>query len=485
MRNILAVTLVWGLAVTSADAQQRAETVDTRIGKLDFELGLPTEKTVTKLFDELDFQRAVQCYIWALPIVGMEQLINVSQANSGAQDGEVTIAEGYRNVSAYLTVNATTPYVFGALDLAKNGPTVLAVPPGLIAGSVVDMWQRATTDIGVTGPDRGRGAKFLLVGPGQQVPDADGYLVVHSPTFRTVFFFRALDPDPVKANSLKTGVQVYPFAQREHPAPTRYITPSPSNPVTQSYQPRGLEYWKVLSQALANETVEDRDRFFMAILKPLGMEPGKPFAPDERQIKLLTEATIVGEAMAKANAFDKRFAGARYRPDANWDYVIMVDPRQDLPGFSQLDERAAYTYEAVLMSQAMVTKTPGLGQTYLASYRDSNGAPFDGASTYRLHVPPNPPAKQFWSVTLYDLNTRSLIQNKEQLADRSSRQPDLLNNADGSVDLYFSPTAPKGFEKNWIPTVPGQAWFTYLRLYAPTEAYFEKTWKLPDIEKVQ
>ena len=144
--------------MTSADAQQRAETVDTRIGKLDFELGLPTEKTVTKLFDELDFQRAVQCYIWALPIVGMEQLINVSQANSGAQDGEVTIAEGYRNVSAYLTVNATTPYVFGALDLAKNGPTVLAVPPGLIAGSVVDMWQRATTDIGVTGPDRGRGA---------------------------------------------------------------------------------------------------------------------------------------------------------------------------------------------------------------------------------------------------------------------------------------------------------------------------------------
>jgi hypothetical protein len=189
--------------------------------------------------------------------------------------------------------------------------------------------------------------------------------------------------------------------------------------------------------------------------------------------------------MAKANAFDKRFAGARYRPDAHWDYVIMVDPLQDLPGFSQLDERAAYTYEAVLMSQAMVTKTPGQGSTYLASYRDSGGSAFDGASTYRMHVPPNPPAKQFWSVTLYDLSTRCLIQNKEQLADRSSRQPDLLKNADGSVDLYFSPAAPKGFEKNWIPTVPGQAWFAYLRLYAPTEAYFDKSWALPDIEKVK
>src|ERR1022692_312103 len=132
------------LATTVADAQQ-TQSVETRIGKLDFEQGLPTEKTVTKLFDELDFQRAVQCYLWALPIVSMDQLINISQANSGAKDGEVTIAEGYRNVSAYLTANATTPYVFGALNLATTGPTVLAVPPGLIAGSVVDMWQRATT----------------------------------------------------------------------------------------------------------------------------------------------------------------------------------------------------------------------------------------------------------------------------------------------------------------------------------------------------
>jgi hypothetical protein len=472
------------LATTVADAQQ-TQSVETRIGKLDFEQGLPTEKTVTKLFDELDFQRAVQCYLWALPIVSMDQLINISQANSGAKDGEVTIAEGYRNVSAYLTANATTPYVFGALNLATTGPTVLAVPPGLIAGSVVDMWQRATTDIGVTGPDKGHGAKFLLVGPGQQVPDAEGYFVVHSPTFRTVFFFRALDPDPAKANALKTGVQVYPFAERESPKPTRYITPSPGRPVTLSYQPRGLEYWKVLSEALANESVEDRDRFFMAMLRPLGIEPGKPFTPDERQEKLLTEAAFIGESMAKANSFDKRFAGARYRPDARWDYVIMVDPLQDLPGFSQLDERAAYTYEAVLMSRAMVTKTPGQGSTYLASYRDSTGSAFDGASTYQLHVPPNPPAKQFWSITLYDLNTRTLIQNKEHLADRSSRQPDLLKNADGSVDLYFSPTPAKGFETNWIPTVPGQAWFTYLRLYAPTEAYFDKSWKLPDIERVK
>ena len=133
----------------------------------------------------------------------------------------------------------------------------------------------------------------------------------------------------------------------------------------------------------------------------------------------------------------------------------------------------------------MVTKTPGVGQAYLDVYRDKDGRAFDGAKTYHLHVPPNPPAKQFWSVTLYDLDTRRFIQNKEQIVDRSSRLPDLAKNGDGSVDIYFSPTAPKGFEKNWIPTVPGQSWFPLFRLYAPLEAYFDKSWPLPDIEKVK
>ncbi len=221
------------------------------------------------------------------------------------------------------------------------------------------------------------------------------------------------------------------------------------------------------------------------MLKPLGIEKGKLFQPDERQRKILTEAAFVGEAMAKANSFDKRFKGARYRPGAHWDYVIMPDPAQDLADYSQLDERAAYTYEAVALSKAMVSKTPGAGQAYLGSYRDKAGHAFDGANSYRLHVPANPPAKQFWSVTLYDVDTRTIIQNKEQIADRSSRQPDLVKNADGSVDLHFGPAAPKGFEKNWIPTVPGKAWFAYFRLYAPLEAYFDKTWPLPDIEKAK
>jgi hypothetical protein len=310
-------------------------------------------------------------------------------------------------------------------------------------------------------------------------------MVVRSSTFLVLFYYRALETDPAKAEATERGLRVYPWSQRANPPETRYLTPDPKKIMQMASTARGMEYWERVAEIINREPMEDRDRFFVAMLRPLGIEKGKPFKPDARQKRILTEAAFVGEAMAKANDFDKRFTGARYRPDTHWDYVIMMDPAQDLPGYSQLDERAAYFYEGILMTRAMISTTPGVGQAYLGAYRDEDGHAFDGTNTYHLRVPPNAPAKQFWSVTLYDIDTRALIQNKQQIADRSSRMPDLVKNADGSVDLYFGPTAPKGLEKNWIPTVPGRAWFTWFRLYAPLEAYFDKIWPLPDIEKVK
>jgi hypothetical protein len=140
----------------------------------------------------------------------------------------------------------------------------------------------------------------------------------------------------------------------------------------------------------------------------------------------------------------------------------MFDPSQESEFYSQLDERTDYFYEAVTTTKGMVSKTPGVGQAYLGAYElAADGSRFDGGKNYRLHVPPNAPAKQFWSVTLYDVDTRSFIVTKELIADRSSR-----------MDLV----------ENWIPTVPGRGWFALFRLYAPTEAYFAKSWPLPPIE---
>lgn len=457
-----------------------AETVETRVGTIELELGVPSEHSAQVLFDSMDFQRACQAYLWALPAVGFEYILREQRNELGAKNGDVVIYKGHRDVSRFLTPNVTTPYIIGFMELAEAGPMILKVPSGAIAGSAMDFWQRPLTDFGMTGPDQGKGGMYLLVGPGQEPPQglpAD-VRIVRSPTFGIGFFYRALDEDPSQAEAMEKAIRTYPWSQRDNPRPTQHIKPNAPQTAT---LPRGMAYWEQLAAVINREPVDDRDRFFVAMLMPLAIERGKQFKPDERQLKLLTEGAQVGELMAKANSYDKRFPGSKYRSDAHWDYVIMADPAQDLPGHSQLDERAAYFYEAVALSKGMVTKTPGVGQAYLGTYRDKSGNAFDGGKSYRLRVPPNPPAKQFWSVTVYDTQTRGIIQNTQKIADRSSRQ-NLVANPDGSVVIYFGPNAPNGFEKNWIPTVPGRSWFTYFRLYAPLEPYFDRSWPLPDIE---
>lgn len=479
---IACLTSAMGLSLGVGPAVH-AESVKTRVGRIELELGVPTEHSAHGLFDSMDFQRACQAYLWALPAVGFEYVLREQRNDLGAKNGDVVIYKGHRDVSRFLTPNVTTPYIIGFMDLAEAGPMALQVPAGAIAGSAMDFWQRPLTDFGMTGPDQGQGGLYLLVGPGQEPPQGlpANVKIVRSPTFGIGFFYRALDADPAKAEAMEKAIRTYPWSQRDNPRATQHIKPNAPQTAT---LPRGMEYWEQLAAVINREPVDDRDRFFVAMLRPLGIERGKAFKPDDRQRKLLTEGAQVGELMAKANSFDKRFPGSRYRSDTHWDYVIMADPAQDLADYSQLDERGAYFYEAVALSKGMVTKTPGVGQAYLGSYRDKNGHAFDGGKSYRLRVPPNPPAKQFWSVTVYDTETRGIIQNTQKIADRSSRQ-DLVANADGSVDVYFGPKAPKGFEKNWIPTVPGRSWFTYFRLYAPLEPYFDRSWPLPDIELVK
>lgn len=464
---------------------ETVRTVDTRIGKLDFELGMPTSETTTKLYDEMDFQRAVQCYLWGLPTVGMEELKQGIRRDTGVRNGDLAVLDGYRNLSVILTPNLVTPYILALINLAETGPVVVDYPAGMTAGALIDWWDRPITDVGLPGPDMGQGARFLFVGPGQEAPQVDGYRIFRSRTFNTLFFYRVLETDPAKADALVKSVRIYPFSQRENPPPMSVLVPKAEAEHRSQSHSRGLAYWERLAQAINIEPIEDRDRFFGAMLKFLGIEKGKPFNPDERQRQILTDAAFVGEAMAKASVFEKRMDGYRYRPDARWDYIIPAwfAVEQDVEDSTQFEERTTLFYEGIGMSAGSLPKTPGIGQSYLAAYRDAEGYALDGGKSYRLHLPPNVPVNQFWSVTLYDIETRCLIQNEEQIADRSSRM-DLVKNADGSVDLYFGPSAPKGMEKNWIPTVPGRAWFTYIRFFGPLEPLFNKTWCPEDIEKV-
>lgn len=459
--------------------------VDLPFGSVNLKGGLPaTPADTQKLFDQLDFQQASQAYLWSLPIVAFAQWEHAHSDIFGAKPSDLVLYSSYADRLGILTANATTPYIMSFTDMSKTGPMVIELPPGPTAGGLSDFWQREIAVMGEMGPDAGKGAKYLIVPPGTTPPaEAKAYRVIQSPTMNFFFGIRALDPDAAKAMALVKQVRIYPFSERANPPETRLV--SPEGKRWYGGQPRGLDYWRRLHAIVQTEPVAERDRFYMAMLANLGIEKGKPFDPDARQQKILLQGAQAGELMAKANTFDKRFADTRHWPDRRWDYIlVMPDPDQRIGDRDALLERAAYFYEAVTYSKAMKTQTPGVGQAYLAAYTDKDGQWLDGGANYTLHVPANPPAKLFWSVTVYDSDTRALIDNAQKRGDRSSRDQ-LKRNADGSMDLYYGPKPPASGEANWVQTIPGRPWYGYMRFYGPTEGYFDKSWKLPDIEKVK
>lgn len=450
--------------------------------KLDGEL--PSKESIPALFDEMDFQQATQCYLWGLPIVAFAEWQQQHYKTFKASSNDLVLYNSYDDRLGILTANATTPYIMTFIDLAANGPTVIEMPAGHTAGGLADFWQREQAVIGEMGPDKGKGGKYILVPPTIKDFKADGYFIVPCNTVNMFFGFRALDPDPKIKETLLKEVKIYPYAQRANPEPTKVVSP-PAGKKWLGIQPAGIKYWERLHAILQNEPVEERDRFFMAWLRNLGIEKGKAFVPDERQKKILIAAAEKGQQMAMVNSFSKRFADIKHWPDKKWDYVlIMKDPSQHADNYDEFFERSSYFYEAVTYSKAMITKIPNVGQAYLGSYYDNEGNWLDGGKNYTLNIPANPPAVNFWSITIYDSATRCLIDNPQKNADLSSRK-DLIKNKDGSVDLYFGPKAPAGKEKNWVQTLPGKHWFTYMRFYGPTTAYFDKSWKMDDIKEVK
>ena len=459
--------------------QAQAETFKTPIGSLsftqDFANGYPTDATVKKLYDARDFQRACQAYLWSIPIVSMAQWQYAHTEQLGAKNGQIVFVESYDDKLGGLTYNATTPYVLPFIDLA-DGPWVVVMPEGEVRGAAHDMWQIGIEKMTEPG-------KYLFVGPGQDVPGSaksEGYRILKSPTMSLLLGIRLMSPERDVRMDVLEKIAIYPYAERKNPKPRGYITPN-GKPWLAAH-PRGMEYWERLADVLNREPVAERDRFFMAMLRPLGIEKGKPFKPTKRQKLILTQATLVGEAMAKANDFAKRMEEAHYMDGLQWHFATVANPDQRTEYYDQLDERAAWLYEAVTNDPAMHGQKTGKGQVYMGAYKDKDGDWLDGGKNYVLHVPPNAPAEAFWSITVYDVDTRCLIRNEQKIADRSSRM-DLIKNTDGSVDIYMGPDAPKGKEKNWIPTVPGKAWFPYFRLYSPKKAFLDRTWVLPDIEK--
>jgi hypothetical protein len=478
---ILAAALVSALAFATTGT--RAEEINTRIGKIETTNGFPTAEAGQKLFDESDFQRATQSYLWGLPAVGFHGLHLSHQKTFGAKDGEVVLYVTLKDKAGMLTPNLTTIYAMSFWNLEKQGPLVIIVPAGASAGGVLDIWQRPITDVGQTGPDKGLGGKYLLLAPGAPDIVNPEYIVKRSTSNQVWFATRGLGADPVAAEALVRKYQLYAYDERPRPPTTRFIPVG--GKTWSSEQPRDIKYFEYLHDVLAGEVPEERDRFFHGMLLSVGIEQGKPFAPTDRQKKILNDAAVTGDLLGRLTAYSKRVEGTEVWKDKHWEYANMVELDQTYKGYAQIDERASWFYEAIGNTVGMQGRTLGFGQLYLEAQKDKTGAWLDGGKSYRLRVPANAPVEQFWSVTLYDNLTRGPVISPQGAADISSRTQGLEVNADGSVDLYFGPQKPAGANANYVMTVPKKGWFTYFRFYGPKEAYFDKSWQLPDMDELK
>jgi hypothetical protein len=488
--GIAAAALIGVLSTAGLHAQSTTpDSVNTRIGAMKFERGYPTEETARKLFDELDYQRAVQAYLWAYPAVSFESIRLALKQDFGADHHDMVIADNFLDAkSLWLTANDTTIYAVTNVDLGKAGPVVVEVPPGAIVGLIDDFWQRSATDVGLPGPHGDKGGKFLLVPPGYkgELPKT-GYVLRHATmnNYNVMVrgIFTDLNKDVPNAVATVKKMRVYPLSERD-PKPNKFT--SMSGKAMNTLPPAGMEFWARLSAFINNNPVQERDRFFMAMLKPLGIEKDKPFNPDARQRAILEDAARIGDAMGRTMLFDseQRFSGATAMAGTNWNWVLLVNPKQETASYSQLDERLHYTYGAIYTSPGIGIMKAGPGSNYIQAFKDKDGNRLDGGKSYRMRVPPNVPAAAFWSVTLYDSAIRSMIQNSNNDSARSSYDK-LKANADGSIDLHFGPKAPAEAGVNWIETVAGKGFYPMMRFYSPKAGLFDGTWKLPDVELVK
>jgi hypothetical protein len=353
--------------------------------------GYPGPGTTDKLLDEIDYQRACQAYIWAIPIVGMAEWSDVNKNNFKAKNGQWVSYTNFEEKLGIMTPNFTTPYVVGFCNLSETGPLVIDFPKGLLGGMVMDFWQRSLTDLGMIGPDKGQGGKYLIIGPGQTDLKPGGYYIIHSPTNNIFFGTRILNP--AQADELIPKMNAYPYKNAAN-APKPDVIKAGTG--WSQMPPHGLLYWQRLAEMINQEPVEERDRFFMAQLRFLGIEKGKPFQPDARQTRILTEGAKTGEMMAKVNTYNRRFAEPMW-PGTHWKDVLTVNTTQHEEFYDQLDSRAAYFYEGVAISEGMRLKKPGPGQRYVGCYQDKDGEYLSGSNIYKIHVPANPPVEQFWS----------------------------------------------------------------------------------------
>jgi hypothetical protein len=451
----------------------------------DFKGGYPTPETVRKAYDDADLARAVQAYKFFYPTVSFEGTWR-GNIQEGAVPNEVfALLEGSPRQLVF-TPNSDTPYAGLPLDLSK-GPMVVEVPPGPIMGAANDLNQRYVMDLGLPGPDAGKGGKHLLIGPEYTGDFPSGFYVARSTTNRVLVLLRAIPPggDEDKANALIKTVKVYPLDRTADWKEPTWV-PLPKGDFTPLQWETNLKYWQVLKEIVDQEPAYEAYRAYYGELAGLGITRGQPFTPDDRMMGILEKAARMANAQMRVQSFADRRPDRVAWPDRKWEWATLRPENGtfDAPTYKDLDARAKWFYQAQVESPAMFRRSPGAGSLYWLGTRDTSGAYLDGGKTYTLKVPMPVPAKLFWSVTVYDAETRSEIATDQGYA--ALRSLFELKDANGdNAMLTFGPGAPADGNKQWIKTIPGKGWFVYFRIYGPEATAFDGNWKPGDFTELK
>jgi hypothetical protein len=496
--------------------------VETRIGTLDFKDGMPSKDTIAKIYDHRDFTHAFSAFANTLQGVSIRAL-HKGLLGAGVKDNEVLVfSELMDSKSLFLTANADTVYSMGMLDLT-NGPMVLEVPPKSL-GAIDDYWFRWVVDIGLPGSDRGEGGKYLILPPGYNGPLPDGFNIARARTNIVIWFARAFlennDPKPV-AEAIRKFTKVYPYAAGGVGTPIAEflsgkaklgkVTPPPptvfhegTGKVMNTIPPNDFSFYEMLNEVVQQQPAGSLDPELMGPIAAIGIIKGKPFAPDARMKKILTEALTLANAHSRTLFMAPRDPTLYYYPGSGWQNMLFeVGYEFETPipeitregvkpfpptGYRTLDARTDFFYGVTGITPAMAMRLPGIGSTYLWTMVDAKKEPFDGAKTYKVTLPKDIPQANFWSWTLYDNMSRSMLdtpQRYPRAGSQSFPSPAAEASADGSTTVYFGPTQPAGVKRgNWIQTMPGKGFIPCLRLYSPLEPFFAKTWRPSEVELV-
>ncbi|MFZ0254975.1 MAG: DUF1254 domain-containing protein [Gammaproteobacteria bacterium] len=457
--------------------------IESRLGTLEFPQGFPTDSTAEKIYEHLDFMHGVEAFLYALPGASAHAAGRGIKSQGGDNQTVLIMENLMDSRSLFLTANTESIYNMMWLDL-KDGPLVIESPPDIL-GIINDHWFRYVGDIGNAGPDKGKGGKYLLLPPGYKGDVPEGYYVMHSSTYQNLYFWRGFIKDGSTANAVENTrkfAKVYPLADANNPPPMKYL--NVSGKAFNTIGGNDFSFFEDINEIVQAEPNEAYSPEILGMLAAIGIEKGKPFNPDEKLKKTLNEAVAVGNAAARTIAFKPRMKDAYLHPNSAWFFTFVGGSYQFLsqPGVRNLAARDLFHYSYTGITPAMAFEMVGIGSQYVMATTDSTGKPLEGARTYRIQLPPNIPAKDFWSFVAYDNQTRSMLQTDQQFPSIGSQNKDIAINANGSVDVWFGPTAPKGHEKNWVQTVPGRGWSVLLRLYGPEKSWFDKTWKPGEFE---